>query len=38
MHDYDPEIPSNSISEDLFFNIFLGGVPPDPLALAYYAC
>ena len=37
MHDYYPEISSNSISEDLFCKIFLWGAlmnPPDPLALA----
>ena len=32
------KIASDSISEHLFFKIFLGGMPPDPLALAYYAC
>ena len=26
----EPEIPPNSISEHLFFKIFLGGMPPDP--------
>ena len=34
----DSEIPPDSISEHLFFKIFLGGMPPDPLALACYAC
>ena len=24
MREYDPEMPSNSVSEDLFFKIFLG--------------
>ena len=28
MHDCDPEIPSNLISEDLFFNFFPGGHAP----------
>ena len=30
----EPEIPPNSTSEHSFFKIFLGGMPPDPLALA----
>ena len=30
MHDYDPEIPSTSVSEDLFFKKFPGGMPLDP--------
>ena len=32
------KIPSDSISEHLFFKSFLGGMPPDHLALACYAC
>ena len=32
------KIPSNSISGHLFFNIFLGGIPPDLLALPCYLC
>ena len=35
MYDYDPEMPLNSISEDLFFKIFLRECP---LTLACYAC
>ena len=27
-------MPSNSISDDLFFKIFLGGMPPDPLSIS----
>ena len=30
MYDYDPEMPSNSILEDLFFKIFLGHTPSLP--------
>ena len=37
MHDYDPEMPLNFFSEDLFSKIF-GAMPPDPSALACYAC
>ena len=38
LHEYfDPEMPSNSISEYLFFKI-LGVCPQTPLALACYAC
>ena len=37
MHGFSPEMPSNSISEHLFFKIFLGHTP-DHLALTCYAC
>ena len=37
MCDYDPEMPSNSVSEDWFFN-FPEGIPPGLLALACHAC
>ena len=30
MHDYDPEIPTNLVSGDLFFKIFLEDMPPYP--------
>ena len=29
-----PEIPPSSISEHLFFKIFLGGMPPDPPSIS----
>ena len=31
-------MPSDSISEGLIFQNFLGGMPPDPLDLACFAC
>ena len=36
MHGYDPEMPSNSLSEHLasYFQNFPGGHAQDPLALA----
>ena len=34
MHDYDPEIPSNSISEDPFLKIFLGEHAPRPPSIS----
>ena len=30
----DPEKPSDSISEHLFFKSFLGGMPPDPSSIS----
>ena len=30
----DSEIPPDSISEHLFFKIFLGGMPPDPPSIS----
>ena len=32
------KMPSDSISEGLFFQNFLGGMPPDLLGLACFAC
>ena len=32
------KMPSDSISEGVIFQNFLGGMPPDPLALACFAC
>ena len=34
----DSKMPSDSISEHLFFKYFPGGMPPDPLTLACYTC
>ena len=31
---YDPEMPPDSVSEHLFFKIFLGGIPPDPPSIS----
>ena len=33
-----PKMPSDSISESVIFQKFPGGMPPDPLVLAYFAC
>ena len=32
------KLPPKSISEHVIFKIFLGGMPPDPLALACFTC
>ena len=32
------KMPSNSISEGVVFQIFLRGMPPDPLVLVCFAC
>ena len=32
------KMPSDSISEGVIFQNFLGGMPPDPLVLACFAC
>ena len=32
------KMPSDSISEGVIFQNFLGGMPPDPLVLACIAC
>ena len=32
------KMPSDSISEGVIFQSFLGGMPPDPLVLACFAC
>ena len=32
------KIPSDSISEGIIFQNFLGDIPPDPLVLACFAC
>ena len=36
--DFLVKLPQKSVSEHTIFKIFLGGMPPDPLAIACFAC
>ena len=36
--DFLVNLPLKSVSEHAIFKIFLGGMPPDPLAIACFAC